>query len=156
MNKQKIIIAFIVLLLVVNFITIFFLFQSNKHSNKRTNRPDSDYITKKLELTNEQQQQFEQLRKSHFEKRDAQRNEDQKLKEQMIEMISNSVQDSLKIDSITSLLATNRKKFELETYQHFYKLNSLLNTKQKDKFKEVLTHIMTRKSPPQGPPPPNH
>lgn len=156
MRKQKILIVFIILLLILNSVTAFFLFQNNRRAHKGPSRPDPEFITKRLELTKEQQQQFEQMRKSHFEKRDAQRSEDQKLKELMIEMISNSVQDSSKIDSITSLLATNRKKFETETYQHFLILNSLLTTTQKEKFKEVLTQIMTRQNPPQGPPPPNH
>ncbi len=156
MSKQKILIVFVILLLLLNSVTAFFLFQNNRRAHKGPGRPDPEFITKKLELTKEQQQQFEQMRKSHFEKRDAQRSEDQKLKELMIEMISNSVQDITKIDSITSLLATNRKKFETETYQHFFNLNSILNTTQKEKFKEVLTQIMTRQNPPQGPPPPNH
>ncbi len=150
MSKQTILIAFIILLLLLNSVTVYFLFQNNKRTPKRTGRPDPEYIIKKLELTKEQQQQFEQLRTSHFKKRDAQRSEDQKLKELMIDMISNSVQDSSKIDSVTSLLAVNRKKFETETYQHFFNLNSILNTTQKEKFKEVLTQIMTRQNTQQG------
>jgi periplasmic protein CpxP/Spy len=145
MNRVTLLTTLVLLLIGVNAVTLFFLL---KKREQKDHRPNASMIFKKLDLNAEQEQQFETLRHHHFQKRDSLRNEDIRLRKVMAAMITGGIKDSLKIDSITTLLAANRKQFEVNFYNHFQKLNSLLRPEQQQKFGEVLEMIIKRQSPP--------
>lgn len=147
MNKTTFLTALVLLLIAVNSVTVYFLV---KKGSSREHKPNPAMFYKKLGLDAEQEKQFEELRKAHFQKRDALRTEDMRLRKSMADMITNGVTDSLAIDSITDLLAANRKQFETNFYHHFQQMHSLLRPEQQQKMGEVLEAILKRQGPPQG------
>jgi Spy/CpxP family protein refolding chaperone len=155
MNKLGILTGLILLLIAVNSITLYLLFKKDRY---RGDRPNPAMAFKKLGLNTEQEKQFEALRHIHFQKRDSLRNEDIRLRKAMAGMITSGVRDSASIDSITNLLAANRKQFEFNFYSHFQQLHTLLRPDQQQKMREVLEVILKRQGPPpgnkQGPPHP--
>lgn len=155
MNRATLLTALVLLLIAVNSVTLYLLFK--KHDS-RDRRPSPAMFFKKLGLDQQQEQQFEELRKSHFHKRDSLRAEDMRLRKVMADMIINVVKDSAAIDSITNLLAANRKQYETNFYYHFQQMHSLLRPEQQQKLGEVLEAILKRQGPPsgskQGPPHP--
>ncbi|HEX4957399.1 MAG TPA: periplasmic heavy metal sensor [Lacibacter sp.] len=155
MNRTTILTLLVFLLIAVNSVTLFLLF---KKSDAHERRPNPGMFFKKLGLDEQQEQQFEELRKAHFRKRDSLRNEDMRLRKAMAGMINNNIQDSAAVDSMTHLLAANRKQFETNFYYHFHQMRSLLRPEQQQKFGEVLEAILKRQGPPpgikQGPPHP--
>jgi Spy/CpxP family protein refolding chaperone len=156
MNKVTLLTILVIVLLIVNGITLYFQFQKPKR-NRQGPPGNPVMLFKKLNLDEQQEQQFEQMRKAHFQKRDSLRSEDMRLRKAMADMITTGVNDTSKIDSITNLLALNRKQFETGFYNHFQKLYSILRPEQKKEFGTVLEELIKRQSPPerrpQGPPP---
>lgn len=157
MNKVTLLTLLVVVLLVVNGISLYILFQ--KHDRRRDGAPNPRMLFAKLQLDDKQEQQFEELRKVHFKERDLLRAEDVRIRKEIAAMISKQVTDSMKLDSLTSLLAANRKKFELGFYNHFRQLQLLLKPEQKPKFEEILNEIILRQSQGErrspGKPPPH-
>ncbi|MFN5135835.1 MAG: Spy/CpxP family protein refolding chaperone, partial [Chitinophagaceae bacterium] len=145
----------VIVLLVINGITLYFQFQKPSRNEQRA-PGGPGMLFKKLNLDKKQEQQFAQMRKAHFKKRDSLRNEDLRLRKSMTEMITAGITDDSKIDSITNLLATNRKQFETNFYNHFQDLYSILRPEQKKDFGTVLEELIKRQSPqdrrPPGPP----
>lgn len=139
----------------VNAVTLYLLFQKDARRERRFN---PSQLFEKLQLDAKQEEQFEALRKTHFQKRDSLRNEEMRLRKAMSAMITNGVKDSLQIDSITRQLAVNRRAFDLNFYNHFLQLRSVLRPEQQSHFGEVMDMIMRRMGPPGGgrPTPPPH
>ena len=156
MNRVTLLTILVIVLLVINGITLYFQFQKPRRSEMRP-PGNPGMLFKKLNLDEKQEQQLEQMRKAHFKKRDSLRNEDLRLRKSMTEMITAGVTDDSKIDSITNLLAANRKQFETNFYNHFQELYSILRPEQKKDFGTVLEELIKRQSPqdrrPPGPPP---
>lgn len=156
MNRVTLLTILVIVLLVINGITLYFQFQKPRRNEQRP-PGGPGMLFKKLNLDEKQEQQFEQMRKAHFKKRDSLRNEDMRLRKSMTEMITAGVTDDSKIDSITNLLAANRKQFETNFYNHFQELYSILRPEQKKDFGTVLEELIKRQSPqdrrPPGPPP---
>jgi periplasmic protein CpxP/Spy len=147
MNKSGFLTGLIVLLIAVNCVTLYLLFKKDR---SKGGRPNPAMMYKKLGLDAEQEKQFEALRRIHFQKRDSLRNEDLRLRKAMAGMITSGIKDSTSIDSITNLLAANRKEFETNFYDHFQQLRSLLRPEQQQKMNEVLETILKRQGPPSG------
>jgi Spy/CpxP family protein refolding chaperone len=147
MNKAGLLTGLLLLLVAVNSVTLYLLFKKDR---SRGDRPNAAMAFKKLGLDAEQEKQFEALRHIHFQKRDSLRNEDMRLRKAMAGMITSGIKDSASIDSITNLMAANRKQFELNFYKHFQQLHSLLRPDQQQKLGEVLETIMKRQGPPPG------
>lgn len=156
MSRVTILTILVLLLIAVNGVTLFFLLRKK---DNRGGRPSPALFFKKLNLDPQQEQQFETLRKNHFQIRDSLRNEEQRLRKSMTDMITSGTKNSARIDSITGSIAVIRKQFELNFYNHFQQLHSLLRPDQQQKFGEVVEMIMKRQGPPAGnrpEPPPNH
>lgn len=156
MNRVTLLTILVIVLLIVNGITLYFQFHKPKRGDQRP-PGNPGMLFKKLNLDAQQEEQFEQMRKAHFQKRDSLRMEDMRLRKAMTEMITAGVTDVSKIDSITNLLAANRKQFETNFYNHFQQLYSILRPEQKKEFGTVLEALIKRQNPPdrrpQGPPP---
>ncbi|MBX9784821.1 MAG: periplasmic heavy metal sensor [Chitinophagaceae bacterium] len=156
MNRVTLLTILVVLLFIINSITLYFQFQKPK--GRRQPPPDNPgMIFKKLNLDAQQEQQFKEMRKTHFQRRDSLKAEDMRLRKSMTEMIAAGVTDEQQIDSITNLLAANRKQFETNFYHHFQQLYSILRPEQKKDFGAVLDELLKRQKPPDrrppGPPP---
>ncbi len=145
MNKTTFLTALVLLLIGVNGVTLYLLFKKNRG---RERRPNPAMFYKKLGLDEQQEQQFEVLRKVHFQTRDSLKYEELRLHKVMSDMIMTGVKDSSAIDSITTLLSANRKQFETGFYYHFQKMHSLLKPDQQQKLGEVLDWIIKRQGPP--------
>jgi Spy/CpxP family protein refolding chaperone len=156
MNRVTLLTILVIVLLIVNGITLYFQFQKPRRGDGRP-PGNPGMLFKKLNLDEQQEQQFEQMRKAHFKLRDSLRNEDMRIRKSMTEMIAAGVTDASRIDSITNLLAANRKQFEMNFYTHFQQLYSILRPEQKKDFGAVLEELIKRQNPqdrrPPGPPP---
>jgi Spy/CpxP family protein refolding chaperone len=145
MNKTTFLTVLVFLLIAINSVSLYFLY---KKSGYRDRRPNPSMFYKKLELDAQQEVQFEELRKAHFQKRDSLRNSEMQLRKIMADMINNGVKDSTKVDSITNLLAANRKQYETNFFYHFQQMRTLLKPEQHAKFSEVLESILKRQGSP--------
>jgi Spy/CpxP family protein refolding chaperone len=136
-----------VLLLVLNAITLYF-FLGNKPAPKKkpaNNRPYSEYITRKLNFDTVQQQQLKELRDKHKQELDSLRKEDRQIQEAKTQFLKDGVTDSAKLDSIFTLSAANKKKFELAFHNHFMQIRALCRPDQLQLFNQTLDEMNKRR-----------
>ena len=153
MNKTTLLIVAIVLLLLLNAVTLYLFFsgRQNKHGNREGGRPDINFISKQLKFDEKQQSEFKILRDQQKTELETLRNNDKNLRDALVTSLKSGVTDSLKIDSITSLMASSRKKMELTFYKHFSQIRAICHPDQLELFNKTLDEMMKRRMPGPGP-----
>ncbi|MBY0478918.1 MAG: hypothetical protein K2Q24_14810 [Chitinophagaceae bacterium] len=151
MNKTRFLTIAVLLLLILNASTLFFLFQKRggPHSY-RGGRPYSEFMSKQLKLDAQQETQLKQLRDEHKTELDKLRKEDMELHEQLFMFVKTGNNDSLWIDSITTLIAANKKRFEHTFFKHFLQIRSICRPDQLELFNTTIDQIMKRRMPSPG------
>jgi periplasmic protein CpxP/Spy len=158
MKKMTFLIVSIVLLLVLNAVTLFILFQrhpGNDHGPRGDRgKGPADYIVKQLKLDAPQQQQFEELRNQHHDfTRDGER-EDERLHDLYFSMLKSDNPDKSKVDSVATLIGRQREKLAAATFDHFQKLRAICRDDQKKLFDNTIDEIAKQVTGHPGPPPP--
>ena len=164
-TKVKWLMSLVAVLVVLNVALLAFLWTSKKNDVNYTNRPGDGraYLIKSLKLNDKQQQQFDSLRKNHFEQMTSYNEEMRRLKD---ELFDNLHQPAIgNIDSITNRIGEIQSKIDLQTFRHFSAVRAMLNEDQKSKFDITIKDVLHRMAPkgdrPPGPgereggPPPN-
>jgi len=114
MSKTKFLTILVVLLLIVNAVTLYFLIEKKDGNKRRStggNRSYSEYISKKLNFDTVQKEQLKQLRDNHKQELDSIRKEERQIQELKTQLLKEGVTDSLKLDSILDLSVAVKKKF---------------------------------------------
>jgi periplasmic protein CpxP/Spy len=153
MNKITLLTVAIVLLFLLNAVTLYLLF-SNGHrrpGGMEGGRPDINFISHQLNFDEKQQSEFKILRDQQKTELENLRNNDKSLRDVLVSSLKSGVTDSLKIDSITSLLAASRKIMELTFYKHFSQIRSICRPDQLELFNKTLDEMMKRRMPGPGP-----
>lgn len=146
-----------VVLLLLNTATLIFFFTSKQGPPPQPN-DTAHFIIEQLQFDKNQQKQFEHLKNEHQQSVQRIREEDQRLHQVYFDMLKSNNTDQLEVDSITLLIAEERKDMEMALFDHFKKIRALCNKEQEQKFNNIIDEITKRLSPPpqgQGPPPGN-
>lgn len=152
MSKTNFLSAALLLLLVLNAVTLYFLF--TKQGGKRPGghgdggRPYSEFISKQLNFDTMQKAQLIKLRNDHKTDLDQLRKQDNVLHDSLFAYVKRGDIDSLKVDSITNLIAGNKKKFELAFLKHFSQIRSLCRPDQLELFNKTVDQLMKKRMPP--------
>mgnify|MGYP002654363940 CR=1 FL=1 len=150
MNKTKFLTVLVVLLVALNAVTLYFVWDKRNDDKRRGGgRSYSEYISKKLNLDPIQQEQLKSLRNNHKLELDSLRKEDKAIQEAKTQLLKDGVTDSLQLDSIFSLAAINKKKFEMAFHKHFMQIRALCRPDQLQLFNETLDEMNKRRW--QGP-----
>lgn len=154
MNKINFLTAALLLLLVLNAVTLYFLFA--KQGGKRPvgrgdgGRPYSEFISKQLNFDTTQKAALQKLRDDHKSELDQLRKQDNVLHDSLFAFVKRGQVDSVKVDSITNLIAANRKKFELAFLKHFSQIRSLCRPDQLELFNKTVDQMMKKRMPTPG------
>jgi len=159
MSKIKFLTAGLLILLALNAVTLFKLFQlpsDQKGRKEHTGEGPADLIIERLKLDAGQQKQFAELRHQH---QDFTRNiheQGKKLHDEYFALLKTDEPDKAKADSIAGLMASHQKELELFTFEHFQKLRAICRDDQKKLFDQTIDEIakqVGRPPRPEGPPP---
>jgi len=154
MNKVKFLSAAVVLLLILNAVMLFFMF--GKRPAKRPGsgrdgaRPYTEFISKQLNFDTLQKAQLIKLRDEHKTDLDQLRKEDNILHDTLFAYIKRGDLDSAKIDSVTNLIAANKKQFEITFLKHFSEIRSLCKPDQLELFNKTVDQMRKRRMPSFG------
>lgn len=148
MNKTKFLIILVLLLLVLNAVTLFFLLGKKDSPKNRPGggRPYSEYLTKKLNLDTAQVAQLKELRDKHKQELGELWKEDRQLQEAKFVLLKEGSTDSLKLDSLLTLIVANKKKFELAFHNHFLQIRALCRPDQVELFNNTLDEMKKRRT----------
>lgn len=146
-------------MLTMNAITLFILFHMHldrPEHGARGNRP-ADFIIKQLNLDDQQQKQFADLRNQHQQIVRSEESEDHRLHVIYFGMLKTDEPDKSRVDSVATLIGDQRKKLATATFDHFLQLRALCRPDQKKLFDETVDEIAKMiGGPPPGAPPPLH
>jgi periplasmic protein CpxP/Spy len=158
MNKLRFLTWSVVLLLLLNAGTLIYLFMQKKHEQgPPAGGGAADFIIENLRLDAAQQKQFEEMRHQHQDITRRAHEEDRRLHDIYFSLLKTDNPDKAKVDSVSSLIATQRSMIESATFSHFQQLRQLCRDDQKKLFDATIDEIAKRMTPkgpgPGGPPP---
>src|SRR5215510_4818343 len=119
MSKTKFLTVGLILLLVLNAVTLFLLFNmrsGQKEFKQHDKEGPANFIIENLKLDPEQQNQFAALRHQHQEFAKNIHEEGKKLHDTYFDLLKTDTPDKAKVDSIASLMASHQKELELFTF----------------------------------------
>ena len=149
MRRDTLLIGIIIFLVVLNAGVIGFLIF------ERASRPKSpelfELITDRLELTQEQQEQFFLLRDKHRMKMDMLDDEFELAVKQYLSLLAMNNPDTVLQDSLENALASIEKVRATITLSHFQQVKALCTPQQQEKFNSLLPDLMRVLLPPKNP-----
>ncbi|WP_422107995.1 Spy/CpxP family protein refolding chaperone [Winogradskyella sp.] len=158
MKKQLPLYIFYVLLLFLMVVNGFFLFrylgESNQKDDKGLKEPNN-FITKRLDFSEDQLKQFNALEVGHREKMTSISEQIRRSKDALFNNVSKANIDRSVIDSITSVIGDYEKEKDLEVFNHFRAIYNICNESQKAKFDDLIKDALHRRRPPRGHRPPD-
>jgi protein CpxP len=153
MKKESLLITLIVLLLVLNFGTLAFLFFSGRghhHAPPFSKGGPAQMIIKELNLDEQQQDKFSNLREQHHSSMVLLDTElEETAKSYLSKLVSSDTSD---VDSLRQAIGRLEMQRASVTYQHFKDLRSICNAEQQEKFEALLPElfrILTMPPPPK-------
>ncbi|TLX78319.1 periplasmic heavy metal sensor [Labilibacter sediminis] len=113
------------------------------HERGRKEGRGMKVLVEKLNLSDEQKKEFEQLRKDYFSKLQG---IDSEMRPLRAEVLRYSLKENSneKKDSIFDLMVNYKMKFELETFKHFSDMRKLCTEEQKLVFDTLITNMFNR------------
>ncbi len=105
-------------------------------------RKAHEMVTKQLNLTPEQQEQFGQLRKEHFENTLQVRDEILRVHNAIAEELGEEEPNKMKLDSLTQRIGQLRILQQQGTIDHFMKLREVCSPDQRVHLKRMLRRMM--------------
>ena len=160
MKDVKIYKVIIIVLVVLNLCTLAFIW-FNRPGRDRPGRRQGEaafFLIKELGLTVEQRKVFGQMRQEHRARLEMLSLHDTDLHNRFFDLLSQEKPDMAAVEALADSIAANRKKMEVLTFEHFSRVNGILNPEQKKKFslifKDVLKMVLPPPVPPPVPPPP--
>ncbi|WP_018342708.1 Spy/CpxP family protein refolding chaperone [Cytophaga aurantiaca] len=103
-----------------------------------------DFLSRELNLNEEQQKNFEALRKEHFEKLKVNFDSMQVLKKSMVQSLGKT---DVEIDATIQKIGSLEMTIQKETFDHFNKMYTICTDSQKVILKEKLANVMGHRGP---------
>ncbi len=141
--KQKFTNILIIILIIINIGCLSFIwFRESNHPKLPPPSPNREnvnrFLDKELDLSAEQENKFDVIRKEHYE---TTRKFDEKIAGYKKEILSESFNqnpDMQKVTALTDSIGSVQKGYELFLSKHFQKLASVCKNEQREKLKDIF------------------
>lgn len=151
----------VIVLIVLNLTTLFFLVQDKVFSEPRRQQPlekVKEFLVAELSMSAEQIEDFDDATEVHHKNMRSLHDQQKRLKRGIIDELGASTSDAL--DKKIMLIGENQMELDREMHRHFSVIRDLLSPEQKKKFDDVIGKALERgrgpnhgHGPPSGPPP---
>ena len=169
-RKNKVLTIVLVLMAAINLTTLGVLLlgnggeQSSQNEIKGLHQPGpkpGDSFAQELGLDESQKARFEELRKELHQQVFQVDEQGRGLRDSLFGMLRNPHPDTVRVDSLTSLIAMQVKEKERLTFYHFAMVRELCSDKQRVIFDDIFEDVLKKMGPPprpgrQGPPGRHH
>lgn len=115
-----------------------------KHGHGPGHPGGADFLTRELNLTEDQEEKFEVLRKEHFEKLKVNFDSMQALKKVMLQSLGKS---EAEVNGTIQQIGAVEMNIQKETFDHFNKMYALCTDSQKVILKDKLQHVIGHHGP---------
>jgi Spy/CpxP family protein refolding chaperone len=145
MKSQKILIAGLILMVVVNICTLGFIIYKSQHRHYRNDREKhgspGKFLSKRLHMNAEQEQSLDKLRKENEKKMSVLRARKDSLRKQSFELIKSDVYDITRADEIANEIGNCHKEMEKQMATYFLAIKALCTKEQLADFNKFIDHI---------------
>lgn len=146
LSKIKWLTGFVVLLIVVNVATLGTLWYRPHPPHRQGGGPPPDMLREELNLTKDQEQQYDQLRRAHRQKIDAIHKQSRELHDLFFEQLRTAQTSGGTADSLINLMAANSSENEKATFAHLMSVRKICSPEQQRHFDDVIADIMKRQA----------
>ena len=159
MKKERFYSIVIILLLILNLGTLGYLW-TNKNEQHHLpppmhNRPDpAERIARKLQLNDEQKEQFEVLKQEHKRGIDSVHNAMNGLRRELFMLADNKELDATLQDSLLNEIKNVEAAKHMVVLKHFHDLRLILREDQLGAFDDLIEEVSRGAGPGHHPPPP--
>lgn len=136
MKNNKVLIGVIVVLVILNVISLSFIWNGRDHHDSHRPPKVEKYLGKRLNLSEDQITLFKKSRGEHFEKTSGLTSEISRLRSQLAQNI-----DEEASDEILTSIASKYRELEKLNHEHFRRLRSICDDQQKIKFDSMLVDL---------------
>lgn len=150
MSKERLLWILIIVLIVVNGLTLFFMISGSR------SRPVNNFdrtVIRVLQLSDAQIKQFDVMKKEHHQEIIRIDREMRSTYQRYFHLLSDRG-NNIQKDSLEMVLSNKQKEKSQITYQHFDNLKNICNSDQKEKFIELIPLLMQVIDPPKKSMPP--
>jgi len=154
MDSNRFLKIVIVALLFINLGTLSFIWMQQGKQGAPGPPPRGsvfEFLTHELKLSEQQQQQYEQMRDEHHATVEGLQKNSRQLHRQYFELLHGNLADSIQVNSMADSIASIQKQIDLITFYHFQKVRTICTPEQQKKFDEVIDEALYMMAPPPPP-----
>jgi len=155
MKSNKILVAIVVILILLNCGLLSFLWLNVYHVKKRPpiQGPAFEFLSRELQLTSAQKAQYEKMRDAHRQLVDSLNTQSRMLHDSLFSGLKNPALKPAITSALTKRIADISAKVDTSTFYHFQRFRAILTTTQQEKFDNVIQDVLHGMGgPSQGPP----
>ena len=146
MKSQKILIAGLILMVVVNICTLGFIIYKSQHKHYRNDHGErfgspGKFLSERLHLSAAQEASLDKLRKENERKMSVLRARKDSLRKQSFELIKKDVYDVSRADELANEIGNCHKEMEKQMAAYFMSIKSLCTKEQQADFNRFIDHI---------------
>ena len=138
----------IVVLILVNLTTLFFLWKGPR----RPKHPDRNELVEMLDLSGNAKTKILALQDDHFKKKDALIKRSRNLHESLFKSFNDESKDSTDIKRLIDEIVENQRETEQMTFDYFKVVNSLCTPDQQKKLQDLIHNVLRQAGGPPHPP----
>lgn len=151
-KKNRLTMWVIVLLVVLNLLTISAIWMKNFPRFDKRKSGGEAFLIEELKLTDEQAEQFRELREIHFDETKEIHREMNDLRKAITDELFRENPDSAKVMRWAREVGEMHSAIERARFLHFQALKEPLEPEQRDKFRAVMRELQRKRPGPGGPP----
>lgn len=144
----SIILLVILNLSLISLITIDRFGHRDERDRHRDRDRKEDFISRRLNFTENQKQQFFQLREAYAAEKDSLEKELSQKRKELFNLITHEGYDSVAVQSITEDVGALVTKIERSTFTFFSNLYALCTPEQQQILSDLLRSVAKRRGPP--------
>ena len=138
----------IVVLILVNLTTLFFLWKGPR----RPKHPERNELVEMLDLSGNAKTKILALQDDHFKKKDALIKRSRNLHESLFKSFNDESKDSTDIKRLIDEIVENQRETEQMTFDYFKVVNALCTPDQQIRLQELIHDVLKRAGGPPSPP----
>jgi len=138
----------IVVLILVNLTTLFFLWKGPR----RPKHPDRNELVEMLDLSGNAKTKILEHQDDHFRKKDALIKRSRNLHESLFKSFNDPSKDSAEIKLLIDKIVENQRETEQMTFDYFKVVNSMCTPDQQKKLQELIHNVLRQAGGPPHPP----
>ena len=153
------------LLLIANIITLTLMWAHHHHEHKEANRdlpspmrgPVFEFVTRELNLNQQQQDAYTKLREDHQAKQRPLQDSIRKAKDAFFSLLEQPTVSDSQLDLYSKKNIQAEQQLDLVTFKHFQQLRALCSPEQQKKFDRIIREVLhqlqvpgPRPEPPPG------